>query len=132
MSGYGEIDVVLPAFAASALSFVFIAFLYMKINAYPTGVNIDMDARGNPGPKGTLVDELSKQVRDGSIKIKRSPLEGVLTASKFISRSDLCYLFHAGCASHRWPLLSHRLHPSHNNPDRISCLQRHSSARRRR
>ena len=68
MSGYGEIDVVLPAFAASALSFVFIAFLYMKINAYPTGVNIDMDARGNPGPKGTLVDELSKQVRDGSIK----------------------------------------------------------------
>ena len=31
MSGYGEIDVVLPAFAASALSFVFIGFLYMKI-----------------------------------------------------------------------------------------------------
>ena len=68
MSGFGEIDVVLPAFAASALSFVFIGFLYMKINAYPTGVNIDMDTRGNPGPKGTLVDELSAQVRDGSIK----------------------------------------------------------------
>ena len=29
----------------------------MKINAYPTGVNIDMDTRGNPGPKGSLVDE---------------------------------------------------------------------------
>ena len=68
MSGFGEIDVVLPAFAASALSFVFIGFLYMKINAYPTGVNIDMDTRGNPGPKGSLVDELSAQVRDGSIK----------------------------------------------------------------
>jgi H(+)-translocating pyrophosphatase len=68
MSGFGEIDVVLPAFAASALSFVFIGFLYMKINAYPTGVNIDMDTRGNPGPKGLLVDELSAQVRDGSIK----------------------------------------------------------------
>ena len=64
MSGFGEIDVVLPAFAASALSFVFIGFLYMKINAYPTGVNIDMDTRGNPGPKGTLVDELSAQVRE--------------------------------------------------------------------
>ena len=32
MSGYGEIDVVLPALAASALSFILIAFPYMKIN----------------------------------------------------------------------------------------------------
>ena len=38
-----------------------------------------------------VVTSSSGGVRDGLIKIKRSPLEGVLTHSKFINRSDLCF-----------------------------------------
>jgi len=52
------LNVVIPALSCSAVSFVFIGFLYIKLGGYKTGKDIN----------APLIDELSAQIKSGAIK----------------------------------------------------------------